>query len=326
MARGIGGLWDTIWPLQAGMGAGRHARLVEDGPDRSIKAQGKNWAFCEHCICPCHCCSPPVGDTGPRGCGSCHLPASLLVSSAPWQPHTLQRPGRDVGSSQSWYEGCCCLPRARAGKVMGWSLAESTVGPALGAPLPRPKHPGRSPPSAGYVMSQHVLCAGDWGSIQPSSSPSSLPSILLSLCPSYHLSVPPSLLPTVHPYTPHCPAQPPGCFHFPCSFLLPSCRSRSCQHPTPQAPHPQENGAGASVVISIRSPFQHFCMQSLTHWLCHPLPSWQVPSYSPFCLGISILQALCPGQSRSDFHRHWMEGVWHLLGVGIWLGLWDVKG
>lgn len=69
-------------------------------------------------------------------------------------------------------------------------------GITLGALLPRPKHSGRSLLSAGYMMPQDVLCARDCGNIHTSSCPYFIPSILLSLCLSIPLAIPPSL--TLH--------------------------------------------------------------------------------------------------------------------------------
>lgn len=96
------------------------------------------------------------------------------------------------------------------------------------------------------------------------------PHLFLSILPSLHPSISLSLHPSCHPsisYTAHPPAQPSGCLHFACSVPLALCRSRSCQHPMPQAPHPWENGAGSPVVISIRTPFQHLSTQPMTCWL-----------------------------------------------------------
>lgn len=194
-----------------------------------------------------------------------------------------------MGCCQSWKEGGCS-PEPAHKKMMGKYLVQGTMGIPLGAPLPRLKHSGRSFLSAGYMMP--LLCAGDWGSIHTFSCPSSLPSILLSL--SLHPSCHPSISYTAHPL-----AQPSGCLHFAYSVPLPLCRSRSCQHPTPRAPHPWENRAGSPLVISIRTPFQQLSTQPITYWLSSPLSSWYVPFSSPFCLVISNFQGLCPGQSCS---------------------------
>lgn len=128
------------------------------------------------------------------------------------------------------------------------------------------------------------------------------PYLFLSILHSLHPSVSLSLHYSCHPsisYTAHLLAQPSGCLHFACSVPLLLCRSRSCQHPTAQAPHPWEYRAGSPVVISIRTPFQHLSTHPITCWLSSPLSSWHVPFSSLFCLAISNFQGLCPGQSCS---------------------------
>jgi len=167
------------------------------GPDGSIKAQGKSWAFCENHVCPCHSCSFLAGDTGPQGCGTCHLPASL-PSPAPLGSPMLCR-----GQPGMWEARRAGMKfvasQNQGGKCDGGSLVWGTVGTPLGAPLPRKKHPESSRSSAAYIVPQHVLLAGGWGSIHPSSSLSSLPSSPLSFCPSILPAIPLSLHPSCRP-------------------------------------------------------------------------------------------------------------------------------
>lgn len=158
------------------------------------------------------------------------------------------------------------------------------MGIPLGAPLPRPKHSGRS-------LFQQVTRCPRMCFVQGTGEASTSFSPSFCLCVSIPLAIPPSL--SLHIFLPSPQA---ACTLPACSVPLPLCRSRSC-HPTPQAPHPWENGAGSPVVISIRSPFQHLSTQPTTCWLCSPLSSWHMPSSSPFCLMISNFQDLCPGKS-----------------------------
>lgn len=229
---------------------------------------------------------PPVGDTGPRGHGTCRLPASLPP------PAPLSSPMLCRGQPGMWEALRAGMnsvaPQSQGRKGDGGSLAWGTVGTPLGAPLPGLKHPGSSCPSAACEFFTSLL------SLPPSPSmcfvqgtgeaaiPLPLhPHFPPSSCPS----VPPSLLPCLHLYTLHPPAQPPGYLHFPCSFPLPSCRSRSCRYPKLKAPHPQENGDGSSFVISIRTLFQHLSMQPMARWLYSPFLPGMCPPLVPSALG-----------------------------------------
>ena len=142
----------------------------------------------------------------------------------------------------------------------------------------------------------------------PSFYPSVLLSLLPSLCPSSLLAIPPSLHPTSSCPAPRLPAL---------SLLLSPSLVQEQVLPTPHATSSTPPGEWGWLFCchDHQDPFPaplHAAHGSLALF---PLPSWQVPSFSPFCLGTSNLQALCPGQLCSGFHRHWMEGLWHLLGA-----------
>lgn len=148
------------------------------------------------------------------------------------------------------------------------------------------------------------------------------PSLFLSILPSLHPSIPLSCHPSNHPSchpsifilhsllpSPQAACTCPGPFPFPHAGAGPASTPQHRLH-TPRR-------MGLALLLSSPSG----CLSStsprspMACWLHSPLPSWQVPSFRPFCLGTSNLQALCPGQLCSGFHRHWMEGLWHLLGA-----------
>lgn len=261
-----------LWPRELGPTEQDLAPLSRDGcrqaheaggvcfgPDGTIKAQGKKLRLLRALHLFLSLLQAPSRGQSISGSWDLSPPSFRPISSPAQQPHTLQRPGRDLGCSQGWNEGGCSQSQHTKGdgEIPGAGHCGNTPWSS-----PAQAEAPRQVPSFSRLHDAPgcALCRGL----------GKHPYLFLSILPSLHPSISLSLHPSCHPsisYTAHPPAQPSGCLHFACSVPLALCRSRSCQHPMPQAPHPWENGAGSPVVISIRTPFQHLSTQPMTCWL-----------------------------------------------------------
>lgn len=109
-----------LWPRELGPTEQDLAPLSRDGcrqaheaggvcfgPDGTIKAQGKKLRLLRALHLFLSLLQAPSRGQSISGSWDLSPPSFRPISSPAQQPHTLQRPGRDLGCSQGWNEGGC---------------------------------------------------------------------------------------------------------------------------------------------------------------------------------------------------------------------------